>query len=152
MEFQLDQAIGMHVNRTAFLMTEEIARRFAKHGYPLSAQDFGILYRLSKQGTLTQVEIAALMLRDKTTITRRIDGLVKKNLVKRSHDPGDRRYYRISLTREGEQALTVLIPLVSEFQQEVLSGIPDPDIQVTLDTLKHISDQLISSRARGCNQ
>jgi len=149
MKFQLDQALGMHINRTAFLMTEEIARRFALNGYPLSAQDFGILYRISQQGPMTQVEIAALMLRDKTTITRRIDGLVKKHLVKRDPHPDDRRYYRISVTNEGKQALDVLIPLVSEFQQEVLSGISDTDRQATLNTLRHISDRLISSRPKG---
>jgi len=149
MEFKLDQAIGMHVNRTAFLMTEEIARRFANRDYQLSAQDFGILYRLSKQGPMTQVEIAALMMRDKTTITRRIDGLVKKGLVERNPDPDDRRYYRIGLTVAGEAALTVLIPLVSEFQQELLRDIPDADKQATINTLKYMSNQLISYKNRG---
>ena len=50
---------------------------------------------------MTQVEIAALMMRDKTTITRRIDGLVKKQLVERNPDPDDRRYFRIGLTVAG---------------------------------------------------
>lgn len=39
-DFQLEQAIGLNVNRTAFLMTEEISRHFTHHDYPLSAQDF----------------------------------------------------------------------------------------------------------------
>jgi MarR family transcriptional regulator for hemolysin len=142
----------MHVNRTAFLMTEEIARRFAGQGYQLSAQDFGILFHLSKQGAMTQVEIALLMMRNKTTITRRIDGLVKKQLVERNPDPNDRRYYRISLTAAGEQALRVLIPLVSNFQQELLNGIPDADKQAAINTLKHISDQLISYKTTGENK
>lgn len=142
-DFQLEQAIGLNVNRTAFLMTEEIARRFNKHGYPLVAQDFGILYRLSKQGAMTQVEIASLMMRDKTTITRRLDGLVKKQLVERSPDPDDRRYFRVGLTDEGNQALEVLIPLVRDFQQEVLSDIPDEEKAITIKTLKHISDKLL---------
>ncbi len=146
--FQLEQAIGMHINRTAFLMTEEVARRFSEQGYMISAQDFGILFRLSK-GTMTQVEIAALMMRDKTTITRRIDGLVKKQLVKRNLDSDDRRYYRIALTAAGEAVLTVLIPLVSDFQQELLRDIPDADKQATINTLKHMSEQLISHKNKG---
>lgn len=148
-EFKLDQAIGMHVNRTAFLMTEEIARRFYEHGLTLSAQDFGILFRLSQQGAMTQVEIAALMMRDKTTITRRIDGLVKKELVERKPDPNDRRYYRIDLTAQGESALAILIPLVSDFQQELLRDIPDADKQATINTLNHMSEHLISYKNRG---
>jgi len=150
-DFQLDQAIGMHVNRTAFLMTEEIARRFASQGYTLSAQDFGILFRLSQQGSMTQVEIAALMMRDKTTITRRIDGLVKKQLVERNPDPNDRRYFRISLTKAGEQTLLILVPLVSEFQRELLCDISDADKTATIKTLKHIMDQLIAYKTTGAN-
>jgi len=145
-DFQLEQAIGLNVNRTAFLMTEEIARRFNAHEYPLTAQDFGILFRLLKQESMTQVEIAALMMRDKTTITRRIDGLVKKGLVERNPDPEDRRYFRISLTADGNTALQVMIPLVRDFQQEVLSDIPDEEKAITIRTLKHISDKLIQLR------
>lgn len=143
-DFQLEQAIGLNVNRTAFLMSEEIARRFSGQGLPLSAQDFGILFRLLKQGPMTQVEIAALMMRDKTTITRRIDGLVKKQLVERSPDSDDRRYFRIGLTATGDRALEAMIPLVRDFQQEVLGDIPDEEKAITIRTLKKISDRLIS--------
>jgi len=144
LNFQLEQAIGLNVNRAAFLMTEEISKRFASHGYPLSTQDFGILFHLSKQGSMTQVEISALMMRDKTTITRRIDSLAKKKLVERNSDPDDRRYFRVSLTIAGDRALEVMIPMVRDFQQEVLSDIPDEEKAVTIKTLKHISDKLIN--------
>jgi len=146
LDFQLEQAIGLNVNRTAFLMTEEIARRFSANGYPLAAQDFGILFRLMKQGPMTQVEITQLLMRDKTTITRRIDGLVKKGLVERNPCPDDRRCFRVGLTDAGHQALTVIIPLVRDFQLEVLSEIPDAEKAITIKTLKHISDKLISIR------
>lgn len=142
-DFQLEQSIGMHVNRTAFLMTEEIARRFSGHGFPLSAQDFGILFRLQQQGPITQMGIAALMMRDKTTITRRIDGLVKKGLVERKPCSDDRRCFRVDLTEAGQQALKMMIPLVHAFQQEVLSDIPDEEKAITIRTLKQISDKLI---------
>ena len=146
-DFQLEQAIGLNVNRTAFLMTEEIAKRFAQLGYVFSAQDFGILLRLSKQGSMTQNEIAKLLMRDKTTITRRIDGLVKKGLVKRTPDNKDRRYFRISLTADGEKALLETTPLVQDFQEEVLSDISDEDKAVTIQTLKHITDKLLKTRS-----
>jgi len=150
--FQLEQAIGMHVNRTAFLMSEEISRRFAYHDCQLSAQDFGILFHLSKRDAMTQVQIATLMMRDKTTITRRIDGLVKKQLVERAPDLDDRRYFRITLTAEGKRTLAILSPLVRDFQQEVLRDIPDAHKAITINTLKHISDRLIHRKTTGENK
>jgi len=146
-DFQLEQAIGLNVNRTAFLMTEEIAKRFAALGYTMSAQDFGILLRLSKYGSMTQNAIAGLLMRDKTTITRRIDGLVKKDLVKRTPDTKDKRYFQVSLTKKGEQALEATIPLVHDFQEEVLSDISDEDKAITIQTLKYIADKLIKARS-----
>jgi MarR family transcriptional regulator for hemolysin len=146
-DFQLEQAIGLNVNRTAFLMTEEIAKRFAAQGYTISAQDFGILLRISKQGAMTQNKIAALLMRDKTTITRRIDGLVRKGLVERSPDEKDRRYFLVSLTQNGEKALAATIPLVQGFQEEVLSDISDENKAITIQTLKHIADKLVKKRS-----
>lgn len=145
-DFQLEQAIGLNVNRAAFLMTEEIAKRFALHGYAVSAQDFGILFRLLKQGPMTQSEIAELLMRDKTTITRRIDALVSKQLLERQPHPSDRRYYQLHLTATGHQALETLIPLVRDFQQEVLSDIPDEEKAITIKTLKHITEKLTRIR------
>lgn len=140
--FQLEQAIGFNVNRTAFLMTEEIARKFATNGYPLVAQDFGILFRL-QHGAMTQVEIAAMLMRDKTTVTRRLDGLVKKGFIERNPDPSDRRCFRIGLTEEGKQTLAVMIPLVASFQQEVLSEISEADKLTTIRVLKSMADKLL---------
>ncbi len=142
--FKLERAIGMNVNRTAFLMTEEISRRFSAHGYALSAQDFAILFRLQEQGPMTQVEIATVTMRDKTTITRRINGLTKKDFVSRNACPDDRRCFRIELTASGHQALAVMTPLVADFQQEMLCDISDEEKAVTIKTLKHISDKLIN--------
>jgi len=37
----------------------------------------------------------------------------------------------------------VMIPLVRDFQQEVLSEIPDEEKAITIRTLQHISEKLI---------
>ncbi len=145
--FELERAIGFYVNRTACVMSEEVARRFQRCGYKLSAQDFGILFRLWKQDGLSQVQIASLMMRDKTTITRRIDALVRKGLVERRPDSADRRLYRIHLTVEGMKAAESLMVVVDEFQKEVLDDIPDEHKEITINTLKRITDYV--SRSRG---
>lgn len=144
-DFQLERAIGFHVNRTAHLMTEEVARRFAAAGYKVTAQDFGILYRISKQDGLSQSELAALMLRDKTTITRRLDGLVKKGLVERRNDPGDRRLFCIHLTDDGRAAVQQLSSIVDALQAYVLEGATVEEKQITIATLRRIGSNITRS-------
>ena len=151
LDFKLEQAMGFHVNRTAFLMTEEIGRRIKSLGYSISTQDFAILFRLFKKGPMTQVEIASLLMRDKTTITRRIDGLVKKDYVQRNLNSDDRRFFLIELTQQAHQVLAELIPLIAGFQEEVVSHISDEDKVTTIKTLQHISEQLLSSKTIGEN-
>lgn len=139
-QFELERAIGFYVNRTAYVMSEEVASRFQEHGFKLSAQDFGILFRLWKQDGLSQVQIASLMMRDKTTITRRLDSLVKKGLIERRSDANDRRLFRIHLTQEGMLASERLMVVVDEFQKEVLADIPDDHKEITISTLKKITE------------
>jgi len=145
-DFQLEQAIGFNINRAAFVMREEIALRFREAGYPLTAQDFGILYRLNRQDGLTQMVIASLMMRDKTTITRRLDALVRKGLIERRPDPEDRRCFRIHLTDHGREAVAVLSDKVAAFQQEVLADVPEADRLATFNTLKNIVNYVTRSR------
>jgi len=144
--FELERAIGFFVNRTAYLMSEEVARRFQECGYQITAQDFGILFRLWKQDGLTQMQIAALMMRDKTTITRRLDGLVKKKLIERRPDECDRRCFHIHLTDAGKVATERLMAVVDAFQREVLAEVPVDDREATIRTLKMISEHVTRSR------
>lgn len=139
---ELERAIGFYVNRTAYVMSEEVAKRFQQRGHKLSAQDFGILFRLWKQDGLSQVQIASLMMRDKTTITRRLDTLVKKGLIERRADANDRRLFRIHLTKEGMLATEQLMVVVDEFQKKMLAEISDEHKEITINTLKKITESV----------
>ncbi|OIP99753.1 MAG: MarR family transcriptional regulator [Zetaproteobacteria bacterium CG2_30_46_52] len=141
-DFELERAIGFYVNRAAYLMSEGVAKRFSEAGFLLTAQDFGILFRLHKEDGLTQMQLASLMMRDKTTITRRLDGLVKKRLIERRTDAADRRHFRIHLSEEGKAAMPILMAVVANFQIEALTDVSDEEKQITINTLQKITAQL----------
>lgn len=136
--FSLTNMLGFYVNRTAFLMSEGIAQKFADLGYGISAQDFGILNFLWKKDGVKHADIAEHMLRDKTTITRRIDSLVKKGILLRKTDTKDRRISRVYLTKLGRNIQPILIQAVLDFHQESLAGVSSEDLDITLNTLNKI--------------
>lgn len=137
--FKLESKLGFRVNRLAYLMSEAVAERFAMHGYAITAQDFGILYRLSESGGgLSQVEIARLMNRDKTTITRRLDGLATKGMIERRVCAEDRRVFRIRLTETGQGCVQALCGVVNAFHDEVLANVDEEALQTTLQTLQKL--------------
>ncbi len=124
-------------------MTEEIGKRFSKAGLGIVAQDFAILVRLLNEGTVTQARIIELMMRDKTTITRRVDGLVKKGLVARVVNPDDRRCMNIKLTPEGHTMLETAFPMASGFQNELVQGVEDDDKAIAIKVLKKLATTLM---------
>jgi len=141
-DFELERALGFHVNRSAYLMSETIAKRFKSAGYALTAQDFGILSHLKKNDGMHQIQVAELMMRDKTTITRRLDGLVKKGLLERRMDVQDRRKFCVHLTSFGIQAYAVLAPMVQNFQAELLADVSDNDKSITIKVLEQVIEKL----------
>jgi len=142
--FELERAIGFFINRAAYVMSEEAGSRFRALGYNLTTQDFGILFRLNKQDGLSQMQIADLMMRDKTTITRRLDGLVKKGLVERRMDENDRRKFCIHLTAMGIEAVKQLSEVVDGFQREVLSEISAEEKAMTIKVLQQITNKILT--------
>lgn len=145
--FSLKKMMGFYVNRTAYLMSEGIAQRFAQQGFMISAQDFGILNLLWQGDGLTHSLIAASMLRDKTTITRRIDGLVKKGFLRREVDPQNRRNIRVYLTPQGQSCKAKLIQILQDFHTEILAGIAPEDVLTTMQTLEKIIDNRLESKS-----
>ncbi len=136
--FKLEQALGFHINRVSYLMTEEVEKRFGKAGLNIVAQDFAILFRLFSGGAMGQAEIVALMMRDKTTVTRRLDGLVKKGLIARTPNANDRRRFDIAITDEGKALLEVAFPIASGFQRELGEQISAEDKATTVNTLHRL--------------
>ena len=145
-EFNFSAALGYQINRTGQLMTDEIAKRFSANGFDLTAQDFGILMRLKKQGAITQLQLGEQLMRDKTTVTRRVDRLVKKGLLERMENPEDRRSFLVQLTSEGGSAVSSMIPLVGGFQQELLEGVPDEKRDALFQVLAMISNKILQQR------
>ena len=137
-----DIALGYWLNRAGFLMRGELVRRFRAAGFDLTAEEFAILNRAHLDNGPTQKEIAEKTTKDKTTMTRFIDRLVKKGLLVRRPDPTDRRRARVYLIKRGVQTREALLPIAFGLVQDSIRGIPAGDVQVAMDVLKRISDNL----------
>ena len=144
--FKLEQALGFHINRVSYLMTEEVEKRFAREGLPIVAQDFAILFRLFSGGVMSQAQIVDLMMRDKTTVTRRLDGLVKKGLIQRTPNAEDRRRFDIAITKQGEGILDTAFPIARGLQKELVSNASEEDKEITVKVLRSMMQYLMSKR------
>ena len=143
-QFRFEQVLGFYINRVSYLMTEEIEKRFIEKGLNIVAQEFAILMRLFQEGDVPQAKIIELMMRDKTTITRRIDGLAKKGLVERMMNPDDRRRFNIHLTEKGKGLLEQALPMALGFQMELVEDVSSEDKETTVKVLKQLTQTLMN--------
>jgi DNA-binding MarR family transcriptional regulator len=83
------------------------------------------LLELEDLGITTIGGLASSLNLDKSTASRTVDGLVAAGLVQRTADTGDRRFSRISLTRDGIEKCIIINRMNDDFFEgmlELVSG------------------------------
>jgi DNA-binding MarR family transcriptional regulator len=127
--FTLENSIGFIINRAALKLKHELQRSFRSHGYDITAEQFAVLMCLREKEAQTQTEIAEKVVKDKTNLTRILDGMEKKELIIRSPHEDDRRSYRILLTRNGQELIERLVPLAIQVNVTSIQCLNEQDKQ-----------------------
>src|SRR5690606_18322582 len=123
-----------------------LSRRLQKNlrdaGLEITAEQWSILYTLWEEEGLTQQELAQRTFREKTSITRIIDNMERRNLVIRVSDKGDRRTNLIYLTKGGRQLKEVCMEQANQTLKQALAGVDAEHIHIAKDTLKKVYENL----------
>jgi len=93
----------INLMRAANSVEARLSLKLNKYG--LTTSQFGTLNTLYHLGPMCQKDIAGKLLKSGGNITKVIDNLEKKKLVIRERIEGDRRYYSISLTKNGSKLI-----------------------------------------------
>jgi len=89
---------------------------------------------------LTQRELASLMAIENPTLVRLLDSLEQQGLIERRPCPNDRRARRLHLTKAGTEFMAELTQRAAALREEMLEGIADKEIEVTLKVFHKIMD------------
>src|SRR6266702_1206555 len=77
-----------------------------------------------------------------TTAVPALDSMEKRNLVRRTRDPKDRRKYYVSLQDEGRRLVDEMLPELTEMISASLEGISAKDLRVFWKVMHQIEDNL----------
>lgn len=105
--------LGSYIDRTYKVVRQDLINRFKQSGVDITPEQWVILAKLSEQD-MYQTDLANLSFRDKPTVSRIVDLLVKKNLVKRIPDKEDGRKYHVTITKNGLNIADRARPFVEE--------------------------------------
>lgn len=92
------------------------------------------LLAIEERGETTTIELSKILLLDKSTLSRTVEGLASKGLIERGVYPEDRRHVKLTLSEKGKQTcdqinntnnltyLNVLQKLIVDDQRTVIQS------------------------------
>ncbi|MCG8667994.1 MAG: MarR family transcriptional regulator [Pseudomonadales bacterium] len=99
----ISDSLTYHITKTGNLLRQVTAKRIRSAGINLTPEESALMNQLWDKNTQTISELGQWSVKDSSTLTRQIDGLVKKGYVERNHGIDDRRQVFVSLTTAGKQ-------------------------------------------------
>ena len=120
----LHMNLGMLLSNAHNSMTKRFLQNTHKIGLDISLDQWMVLGPIWKLDGACQKDLSEYCLKDKTSITRIIDTLEKKNLVVRVPDQLDQRMKRVVLTSHGKQLFFDVLPIMKQTREEVEKNIP----------------------------
>jgi DNA-binding MarR family transcriptional regulator len=108
--FSLTESVGFAINKARNLLVTEMDAQL--RGLDITTQQMGILLSMRQQIAATPFELSKLLGIDTGLMTRMLDKLETKGLLKRSRSLEDRRVVNLKLTRKGEAVASRLPDVV----------------------------------------
>lgn len=114
------------VGKAAKYISAFIRAKLEQQGLSLSKEQFIVLHHLEEEDK-AQSMLAMITERDKSSLTRLVQSLEKKGLVKRKVCPNDSRVNRVSITEKGRAILEQTKPIFKEVFKVLEAGISEEE-------------------------
>lgn len=136
--FKLEDSLGYVIGRAARSVGGLLNRNMAACGHDVTCEQWSVLFNLSQQDGQKQQDLAQHTCKDKTSMTRLIDGMERRNLVVRIPDRKDKRQKLIYLTNKGKSLQQDLMRIVKQTLAQAETGISPRDMNNCMKTLSLI--------------
>ena len=141
----LEESATYLIYRVGRLSRFQTSQFFKEAGVDISPEQWIILLRLFENDGQSQGALADKNFHDYPNITRMVDALEKRMLVKRTSDPEDRRKFLIHLTQEGRGLVEKFLPQVVEMKKKNFSGLAKEDRNSLMSILRKVENNLLNS-------
>ena len=98
--------------------------------FGLSIPEWRVIAILGRFPGLSAVEVAERTMLDKVAVSRAVSKLIKNGRLHREFADADRRRSILNLSEEGHRVHDEVAPLALQFEQDLLHGLKDEDVEV----------------------
>ncbi|CAA6823734.1 MAG: Unknown protein [uncultured Sulfurovum sp.] len=137
-----ENSLGYQVYVTANQLRNNL-NNFLKP-YNIYVEQYGVLCSLNEHGTNTLSQLAEYNFKDKTSISRLVDSLLKKEFVNRENSPTDRRSYLISLTPKGQKLYDEIGVCFKLYEKQQNESVIKEERETTIKVLTHLREMDVS--------
>ena len=139
-----DINLGMLIGQVHRLSTKRFVQNSHNSGLDISMDQWIVLGPIWENDGVSHKEISEYCLKDKTSVTKIIDTLEKKNIVVRVSDQLDHRVKRVVLSNKGKELFLQAIPIMELTRDQLREGITEQDIESFRSVLTKIYNNLVS--------
>jgi DNA-binding MarR family transcriptional regulator len=126
-KLDLFRFMPFRLNRLAAEVSAELASEYRER-YGLDIPEWRVLATLGFRNDACSAQTIAHCTRThKSTISRAVTALMRRQLVERVENEDDRREYVLRLTRKGQALYEELIPRLKRKEQQILSCLSAPE-------------------------
>lgn len=138
MSYFLKKSIANRLVRTSNTLLNNLNKSLSP--YKIAIEQRATLEIIKYEPDVNQITIAKLLGKDKTTISRSLVALEKKELIiKESNSLDDKRSNKIRLTEKGKKVLSETLPKVMEFRENLASKFTKEEQEVFFEMLDRIN-------------
>jgi len=118
---------GSHIDRTLKVIRQDFARRFKALNLDITPEQWVVIDNLSQKDGQSQTHLAEKCFKDITNLSRIIDLLSNKNLVRRVRNKSDKRSSNIYLTDKGKKVYEESLPTVNDLRLRGWEGLSEKE-------------------------
>jgi MarR family transcriptional regulator for hemolysin len=127
------ETFPFEIGETAHALRKAFDRKAV--GLGVTRAQWKVLFRLTRQPGLRQVELADLLDIEPITLCRIVDRLEEGGLVERTSDPSDRRVWRLHVAASAQPLIDKLRAVADEMCVEAFAGIDPKNIEIARQVL-----------------
>lgn len=140
----LNEALGFNIHRVAVFFRRGLVQALKE--YSMTPEQWQVMAALWwSEDQLNQVQLGALTLKDKPTLSRMITRMESKGWIQRQADASDGRSYYIRLTPKGQRLKSQVPKTLNQYFTPILETLPLRERQSLVGSLQklrvHFKDQ-----------
>ncbi|MFD1550794.1 MarR family transcriptional regulator [Putridiphycobacter roseus] len=131
-------SLAPNLGRTVKMMEHRVDHMLTSKGFDLTKMQFLLLHKLQEHDGVNQNDLAMFSNRNKSSLTRAINVLEKKNYLARIPSKEDKRVNHLFITKAGLQILDQTSPVFNEMSGIIQKGFKAEELKLLINMLKRI--------------